>query len=203
MMSKIIAVLLGLCYYKAKSQITKFSILTILLGSFGWFPYRGYDLWFHKLSFGTFTGITKQTVKAPMKFEDREHKIIESDQFAGKFVVLDFWYSSCASCFMQFPEVQKTYEKYKENPDVEIYSIFCRMTNRLGETVETGFSLLEKAGFTFPTLSIDIEDPDFMEMGIYSFPTVIIFAPSGNIIFRGNIKNAQKYLSKLIAVPMN
>lgn len=45
-----------------------------------------------------------------------------SDDFLGKFVLLDFWASWCAPCLVEFPHMKRLYAEYSRN-DVEFVSI--------------------------------------------------------------------------------
>ncbi len=65
------------------------------------------------------------------------------------------------------------------------------------ESCRTGADILREEGYSFPCLSADINDPMLKEIGINVFPTVLIIDPDGDMVFRGDIEHAGKYLRKL------
>ncbi|MDD4059029.1 MAG: TlpA disulfide reductase family protein, partial [Bacteroidales bacterium] len=158
--------------------------------------YIGYPMWIHKNWYGSFTGKIDQKVENPIVFQSIDGKILPLSDFNCKYLVLDFWKSTCGYCFDAFPKVQKQYEELKANKDIELYSVFCMIKER-NETSKIGDELLQKRGYTFPRLAIDVKDPVLKEIEVTAFPNVIIITPSGNIVFRGNIESAIKFIRKL------
>ena len=49
-------------------------------------------------------------------------KIFKSDDFKGKFIILNFWATWCVPCIKELPEFQKTHQSLKNN-NVEIIAI--------------------------------------------------------------------------------
>ncbi len=159
--------------------------------------YTKYELWIHYVNFGTFSGRVEQIIDIPILFQDNAGNNISLSDFKGKYVIFDFWNSSCSACIRAFPNVQVLYEKLSETKTFEIYSVFCWMAKR-NEASQTGVDILFQRGYSFPILSMDINNPILQKMRINSFPTVIIFDPDGRLIFRGNIEHATDYLHLLI-----
>ncbi len=174
--------------------LTALIVVSLFIGV--WCATYGYQLFLNKLTFRTFTGKTEQVVSNPIVFQSIGKEILLLSDFKGKYVVLDFWSSTCGVCIEKFPKTQKLYEKYNDNPSVIVYSVFCRIDKK-GETVQIGSQILTERGYTFPVLSIDMNDPALKEIGVTAFPTVIVFDMDGKLIFRGHIENALKYLVEL------
>lgn len=185
----------GSVCFKLKSKLKIiFTVLSITLGA--WLSIPGYSMFYHKLNFGTFTGsVDGGRCDFNVETETGDTLILSSLQ--GKYIVLDCWYSYCGPCFEAFPKVQKLYDDYKDNPDVAIYALHSRIMDQ-SETVSTGSEILKSENYSFPCLSIDMKNSVLKEFGITVYPTVLIFDKTGKLIFRGNIKSATSYLSKLV-----
>jgi len=52
------------------------------------------------------------------KFEiiDMDGNRINSENTKGKVVFLNFWFTTCKPCIMEIPDLNKIYQKYKNNP---------------------------------------------------------------------------------------
>lgn len=151
--------------------------------------------WQHYFNFGSITGSTELVIDQPVVFQTPEGEDILLSDFKGKYLVLDFWHSTCGVCFSRFPNVQEVYDQVKDRSDVELYSVFCRKLNN-DETPAMGTQMLQEREYSFPDISIDIKDPVIKELGVSVYPTVFIFDPDGKLIFRGNIMFARKFLQK-------
>lgn len=57
------------------------------------------------------------------KFVDLGGKAITPQSLAGKIVVLDFWATWCEPCKASLPNLQKVYEKYKDNDKVAFLAV--------------------------------------------------------------------------------
>jgi thiol-disulfide isomerase/thioredoxin len=57
------------------------------------------------------------------KFAGLDGKPLAPESLAGKVVVLDFWASWCQPCRESLPELEKTREKFKDNPKVAFYAV--------------------------------------------------------------------------------
>jgi thiol-disulfide isomerase/thioredoxin len=57
------------------------------------------------------------------KFVDLNGKAIIPQSLAGKIVVLDFWATWCEPCKLSLPNLQKVYEKYKDNDKVAFLAV--------------------------------------------------------------------------------
>jgi thiol-disulfide isomerase/thioredoxin len=48
---------------------------------------------------------------------------VSSDNLKGKVVVLDFWSSDCGPCVKSMPQMERFYQKYKDDKRVAIYLV--------------------------------------------------------------------------------
>lgn len=194
---RFLAVIAGIGYSYMGKRTAKIA-LVICSGLFAiWSSYFGFDLWLNKLDFGTFTGKTEQVVEFPVVFQAPSGQNIALTDFKGKYLILDFWNSTCGICFQEFPKVETLYNQIKGRKDAELYSVFCRIAQR-EETTKTGADIITEKGYTFPTISLDNRIPGLNAIGITCFPTVVIFNPDGKMIFRGRVDGAKNYMEKLL-----
>ena len=140
--------------------------------------------WLDYLSFGKVDSEGEQVLEEDFCLRDLNGSELSLNDFKDKYLVLDFWSSSCGLCIKNFPEVQSFSEKFSNNQRVSFYSVFCVSANRC-ETRQTGFDIVQKRGFSFPLLFS--EDESYKKFGVSCFPTVVIFSPDNKIIFRGRL----------------
>ena len=156
-----------------------------------------YNKWCDYLSFGKLDSAGEQMLEEDFCLHDLNGSELSLNDFKDKYLVLDFWSSSCGLCIKSFPEVQSFYEKFSNNQRVSFYSVFCVSANRC-ETRQTGVDIVHKRGFSFPLLFS--EDESYKKLGVNLFPTVLICSPDNKVIFRGNLENAIKFIKKNISV---
>ncbi|NDW19085.1 TlpA family protein disulfide reductase [Dysgonomonas sp. 216] len=157
----------------------------------------GNNIWEHEVNYGTYTGKIDYKEEINLRFQDTNSNVIPLQNFRGKYFVVDCWFSRCSVCFEKMPKVQKIYDKYKNNPQVAFYSLFCYMQDKQ-ETVTTGKKIIEKEGYTMPYLAIDIEDPVLRDqLGIRRFPVVMIFDEESRLVFKGSIEYAGDFLKDI------
>lgn len=161
-----------------------------------WITFKGFDFWLHYLNFGTFTGKVEQAQKEDITFTGTSGESLSIHALKGDYILLDFWYSRCGVCFAKFPHVQKIYEKTRSNDKINVYSIHCYMEDE-SENYSTGHEILTEEGYRLPVFSINIEDPIRESLGVNAFPTILIFNTERELVFRGNIESAERYLQKL------
>ena len=199
---RILGVISGYLLYKLTSVKSRIFCGILLLSACFWASIKGNDMWGHKLVFGTFTGKIENTGEYNFIFQTDSGDTLSLSDFKGKYLLLDCWYTYCGYCYQDMSEVQKLYDKYKENPTIKIYAMHSaiqeKQRDNLPENYATGSEILQKKGFDYPCLSININDPVLEELGVNGYPTVLIFDKESKLIFRGNIENAGNYIDKLL-----
>lgn len=162
---------------------------------------KGYDLWMNKVRYGTFTGKIDTEKSFTLAFETAKGEKTSLNDFRGKYLLLDCWSTSCGYCYKAMPEVQKVYEKYKENKQVEVIALHSRYPMRKGAAPEdfaTGARILEELNYTIPCYSIDNESHELKEIGVKAYPIVLIIDPMGKLVFRGTIDDAGSYMNEVL-----
>ncbi len=133
-----------------------------------------------------------------------EGKEVQLSQLRGKVVVLDFWATWCGPCKVSFPGMQKTINKYKNNPDVAFLFI---NTWENQETLEkrkkevSGFITQNK--YSFNVLYDEKNTYDAYKVvsnfKVDGIPTKFIIDKQGKIRFKsvGGDANADQLVSDL------
>jgi cytochrome c-type biogenesis protein len=83
----------------------------------------------------------------PFELTDLDGNLIESSDFQGKVLVLDFWSTWCGVCRTAFLEFQKVYRKYKHHPEVAFLAV---NTSRGDDSPERVKRFVEINSYEFP-----------------------------------------------------
>jgi thiol-disulfide isomerase/thioredoxin len=154
----------------------------------------GWDYWVYRMNYGTFTGEV-QASALPAKFEatDENQNLVTDNNFQGKIVLLDFWFTRCGPCFEKFPQLQAVYDKYKDDPAVAIFAVDKPMKE---DKPGQAFQMIKEKGYTFPVvIATDREMPE--KLGAVYYPTTLVINRDGMIVFRGEIEGAVKMVDEL------
>lgn len=112
--------------------------------------------------------------------EDHEAgETIRLSQFAGKPVVLNFWFPSCPPCVAEMPDFEAAYQELKSD-GVEFIGV-----QLVGlDSVEDGQTFVNKIGVNYslgPDKIGDKMGDIVMEYKISGFPTTVLIDRDGNI----------------------
>ena len=117
---------------------------------------------------------------------DKDGKTVKLSDFKGKKVYINMWASWCGPCMREIPELEKTYQKLKNNKDV----VFLSMTSPNDSEFKNQSPqdkgkdvILNKAkdlGVPYPVL-FDVNDRFIINYAIRSFPTHIFINSDGTI----------------------
>lgn len=190
----------GYLCWRIPNRIGKIAISGLFLAVCLWVSYSGYKLWNNKMGYGTWTGrLASVTDVSMIGMQTPQGETVRLEQFRGRYVVLDFISSSCGVCLRKLPLVQELHDAYADDPQVEVYTVFCRDTKR-SETPEMCSHMLAQNNYTLPVLSIPMDDPDLKEVfGVEKYPVVQIIDPEGKIVFRGKIEDAGGFLGRTLS----
>lgn len=117
---------------------------------------------------------------------DKDGKTVKLSDFKGEKVYINMWASWCGPCMREIPELEKTYQKLKNNKDI----VFLSMTSPNDSEFKNQSPqdkgkdvILNKAkelGVTYPVL-FDVNDRFIINYAIRSFPTHIFINSDGTI----------------------
>jgi thiol-disulfide isomerase/thioredoxin len=188
----ILGIICGFLYWHLK---TPFNILTAFLGCLitVFMFFQGYEYWYHKLNYGTFTGKVQHAL--PTKFEayDAQQNLFTDSSFQEKIVLLDFWYTRCGACFEKFPQVQVAYDRFKNDPSVAVFAVDKPIEE---DTPGQAFQVIKDEGYSFPVVIAKDEDlPE--KFGVKYYPTTFVIDRTGQIVYRGDIAGAIRMVEEL------
>jgi len=92
---------------------------------------------------------------------------------SGQVVFLNFWATWCPPCVAELPEIEKAYQKHKNQV------AFLLVTNEKPEVVE---AFMEKHGYDLPVLYPGTPVPEVFN--VKGLPTTFIISREGNIVAR-------------------
>lgn len=181
----------GLLMHLSNRWVVRTLLAFLLVLSSGWMWHRGYDLWLHKINFGTFSGKLTESIQ-DYELYDNSGKRFTANDFKEKLVLLDFWNTGCGVCFKKFPLVQEQYDLYKDRPDVAVYSVNIPIRR---DTTGQAQAVFKKRGHTFPTLfASDKKTADLF--GVHTYPTVVVLENGVKVLYRGRIEGASEFFKK-------
>jgi thiol-disulfide isomerase/thioredoxin len=123
----------------------------------------------------------KGSLAFPFHFADTNGKEHRLSEFAGKLVVMDFWFTGCKGCLQMAPVLRSLAKELKVNPDIVFISVSIdRNSTVWKQSVAKGLycsldevNLLSDNGSSSKILQ---------HYNINSFPTLILISKSGRIV---------------------
>jgi len=187
----VLGIFAGYFFYNRKSILHKVNLsVSVLIILFTYF--YGYSLWMHNLDFGSYSSEVYYKGPSHITLLDRNANGFVLKK--GKITVLDFWFVGCGACMNDFPEFQKLYTDYKKDPNIQFLSV----NQPYPRDMEVDrFKYLTDAGFNFP-MAVTPDTGLINNLKISVYPTVIILDTDGNVIFKGNIKDATAKVKELL-----
>ncbi len=98
---------------------------------------------------------------------------INFSDYKGKVIFLNFWAAWCPPCVGEMPEIQKLYNIYKNNKNIQ----FLLVTN---EPVQKAQEFIRKREYDFPVFSSVSATPSVFKSNV--IPTTFIISKDGKIL---------------------
>jgi thiol-disulfide isomerase/thioredoxin len=105
---------------------------------------------------------------------------VNSADWKGKVVVVDFWATWCGPCIASFPAMQKAVTKYQENPSVKFVFI---NTWENGDKQKKASEFIATNRYTFDVL-MDTDNAIVEQFKVNGIPTKFILDKEGKIRFK-------------------
>jgi thiol-disulfide isomerase/thioredoxin len=125
---------------------------------------------------------SERTVDLPyVTLLTRDKTKVDLHQRDDKVIILDFWSTSCSICFKKFPDLQRTFEKYKDNKNVQFFAVnYPLPRDRFNKTVQ----ILDSIGYSFPQLFAQSSHEIEEKLHFNTFPHLLIIK-NGKIRYEG------------------
>jgi len=146
-----------------------------------------------------FTAITSREVinlqQISLIKEDGSNTTLE--QYKNKIVVLNFWATWCHPCLREIPELNKLYNKFRDQPGIAFLAISVK-----GKPEKVA-AYQETNPISFEVL-LDYKEELADYYNVSQMPTTILLSPSGKTVFRQSgfspkaIENLEKEIEKLL-----
>lgn len=122
---------------------------------------------------------TRQMSAAAPLFSIRklDGTVVNSAEFRGRVVVLDYWATWCPACRREMPELEKLYQRYQENSRVSFWAVDVQDG---GETPEKARAYMQNAGYTLPIASGGETSSEGL-LKLEGFPSLVIIDTHGRV----------------------
>lgn len=121
--------------------------------------------------------------------DGKMHKLSD---YAGKWLLLDFWGTWCDPCRRELPDVNAYANSIKDHPEKAMLSIACF------DTVDKVNALFNKHGYTIPAAMSDSKVQD--NYSVRGYPSKFLVSPQGKMIFLSYGTDFQKIMEQFASI---
>lgn len=114
-----------------------------------------------------------QILENNWSLRDLDGNLINYKSMEGKVVFVNFWATWCPPCIAEMGSINKLYEQFKSQSDVE----FLIVSNEDTQVIR---KFMESKAYSFPVLQSANPYPE--EFNVSSIPRTFIISPSGHIV---------------------
>ncbi|MCC5946809.1 MAG: TlpA family protein disulfide reductase [Bernardetiaceae bacterium] len=115
----------------------------------------------------------------PFTFLTPEGDVIQSSDYEGKVIVIDFWATWCAPCLEQFPIMEKLHKQNADNDDIHFFAV---NSMKGGDTPEKVLKFINKGKYELPFV-MDKEGTAYKSFNVRVLPHLVIIDKQGRIKF--------------------
>jgi cytochrome c biogenesis protein CcmG/thiol:disulfide interchange protein DsbE len=153
----------------------------------------GLALAFATLPVASAERLPPESPRAPAwQLPDVAGKVVNSDQFKGKVVILNFWATWCPPCRAEIPDFVELFKKY-ESKGLVVVGISL---DRQGPSVVKPF--MEKFGIKYPLVIGDAKVAAAFG-GVHAIPTTFVIDRKGDVVARHEGYTDRKIFEEEIA----
>lgn len=107
--------------------------------------------------------------------ENLKGEKISYSSLKGKTVFINFWATWCPPCKIEMPDLNKLYEKYKDDKDIVVLTI------NVGESKDQVEQFIKQNNFEFPVL-LDSNSNVALDYKAMYLPTSVLIGKDGKVI---------------------
>ncbi len=111
----------------------------------------------------------------PFRFQDLTGRPVDLETLAGKVCVLDFWATWCGPCMQSLPNLNKAYQRFKDDDRVQFLAVSIDVSQVDNAKVQDTFV---RAGFDIPIVR-DLDQFARTAFGIQGIPNLFVLGPDG------------------------
>jgi len=105
--------------------------------------------------------------------------MVDSSEFRGRVVLLDFWATWCPACRRELPELDKLYRRYQGDSSVAFWAVDVQKN---GETPQKAREFMLKSGYRLPVAVADEKSLEALgSLHLEGYPALIIIDKAGRI----------------------
>ncbi len=185
----VLGIIFGYLFYRKKMSLKVAIIAGLLIYGVGMLGTRALrnTIYFNN-AWGTVS--PRKVSNFMMKDEHGTNHFL--NQFKGTYLILDCWYDGCGVCFHEFPEFQKVYKSYSSDKNMAFFALNVPYK----ESGKDPYRLIREEGYSFPVLKMSNINST-KELEIKVFPTILIFNPNSQLIFRGDLDDAKRLIKRI------
>ncbi|MEQ7799774.1 redoxin domain-containing protein [Pedobacter sp. ASV1-7] len=117
---------------------------------------------------------TKGSAFFPFELQDTKGNIVKLSDLKDKIVILDFWYTGCTWCKIQYQGMRPIIDKYKDNPKVAFVSISIDKNKDTWLKSVVNGDYTDPDGLNLYTNGLGAIHPVIEKNNISSYPAVFI-----------------------------
>ncbi|TDO28135.1 TlpA family protein disulfide reductase [Sediminibacterium goheungense] len=117
-----------------------------------------------------------------LKIVDANDSVIQLNRSRGKILIVDIWFTACAPCIRQFPDLERVKNEFKNDTNIRVIALnipLKQSDDREQARRQTSKYSFEKLYFQYP------EEVD--KLSLKSFPVTLVFDKNLRCVYAGDL----------------
>jgi len=185
-----IALLTSLLLKKeVKTYIIFLIALAIIVSSGGWFMPN------YLVKFSQQSDLSRYNLKG-LKIVDENNHIVDLTSSKDKILIVDVWFTTCAPCIRQFPDLERVHNELKKDTNIRVIALNIPLQQSgdrdRAKSLTSKFSF-EKVYFQSP---VEVD-----KLGLKAFPITLVFDKQNRCIYAGDLLlNPLVYIDNIYSI---
>ena len=111
-------------------------------------------------------------------------KTVDISKLNNKYILLDFWFTSCGPCRKEIPRLKRFYAKNKHNQEFVFVSVVSDAVNKVGTTKKDIQKFIKENNIDYIVLYDTPQNSLTRKFNVKGFPTKYLLNKDGNILER-------------------